>query len=750
MDPLEIGHVIGVDGDAIDVQISVEDLKLEYHGKTYRIGRLGTYVTLPMDRRTLIGYITKVGVHGELEPGPYPGPPRRITITCQLLGTVEGDRFSRGVNEYPTLGDPVRLGVDEDFELIFGCFDELASNDGGHRKSFSMGRFAIDTDFEVKVLGKEFFAKHVAVMGNSGSGKSCTTAKIVHEATSLKHAQVVMFDMHGEYLRAFSDDFGNPKPNVTYLSDRNLVLPYWLLAYEEFEQLFIDRHNPLNINAQKLFLREAFEKLKQPAAAQLDLKCEVTVDTPVYYSIDQLLTYAINMNNARYVLNTQNYAFARLPYRQLPPAEQEAMLLAQRMQFNPATAEGEVPHATYFGKLLGLINNIEARLNDRRYDFLLRPFEQSKRNADLAGKQNADASPGALSRSVTHVLRQILGQLDERRNLTIIDLSGLPFDVVDTTVAVLTRALFDFNFWSPPQVRHPVLLVFEEAHNYLPRRPIEGRKTFARDAVEKVAKEGRKYGVSAMIVSQRPSEISETVLSQCNSMVLMRMNNPDDQEYAARVVSDQFRSLIGLLPSLKPGEGFVIGDGVLMPMRTLIDMPPKEPQSANMDFFRLWATGGEGVDVDVIVDRWWRQERAGYQIAQGKPRDPAQGAPSPGDDSRTEPAPRTGAETTRRNAGGFQPTEKSVRDIPRRSPTEGDSTADDDIAAAQSHADTDDQLGDADTPDADEPPNGADQPAPADASTDRSAGTDTPGISFAQRKLVELAARLTGRSKDAP
>jgi len=165
-------------------------------------------------------------------------------------------------------------------------------------------------------------------------------------------------------------------------------------------------------------------------------------------------------------------------------------------------------------------------------------------------------------------------------------------------------------------VRQPFVLVYEEAHNYLPRRDRRGRM-FARDAVEKVAKEGRKYGVSAMVVSQRPSEISETILSQCNSMVLMRMNNPDDQNYAARVVSDQFRSLISLLPSMRPGEAFIIGDAVLMPMRTLIDMPPKLPRSGDVDFFGLWARGTassederDAAQVDQIIDRWWRQDRS--------------------------------------------------------------------------------------------------------------------------------------------
>jgi hypothetical protein len=643
MDPLKIGHVISVAGDSVEVQITVSSLCLEYHGTTYRVGRLGTYVTLPLGRLMLIGYVTRVGAAGELEPLPDPGSPRRVTMTVQLLGTVRNDRFTRGVNEYPTLGDPVRLGVDEDFELIFGCFDQLAGP-GAERKSFPLGRFAIDTDFEVKVLGKDFFAKHAAVMGNSGSGKSVTTAKIVHEALQLPHTQIVLFDMHGEYLTAFSDERGEPLPNVTYLSDRNLVLPYWMLQYQELEALFVDTNNEANINPQNVFLRAALDKMKQPAAAELDLLREYTVDTPVYYSIEQLKTYAENMNDARLVLGSGQYAFSRLPFRQLPLEKQEEMLLTQRMEFNRGNAEGEVPHATFYGRLLGLVNQLETRMNDRRYDFLLRPFEQAQRNPELAGCLNKKATPGESSKAVAAVIRQLLGRQGTRKNLTIVDLSGLPFDVVDITVAVLTRTLFDFNFWSPPDVRQPFLMIYEEAHNYLPRRERRGRM-FARDAVEKVAKEGRKYGVSAMVVSQRPSEISETILSQCNSMVLMRMNNPDDQDYAGRVVSDQFRSLINLLPSMRPGEAFIIGDSVLMPMRTLIDMPPKLPRSGDVDFFGLWSRGtaaSEGQrdagQVDEIIDRWWRQDRSALNA----------GLPEPGDKAPAGPESHSGQSNAQR------------------------------------------------------------------------------------------------------
>jgi hypothetical protein len=421
--PLKVGHIIRVDGDTVEVQLSIRDLRIEYDGRQHRVGRLGTYVTIPMDGCKIIGYVTCVGVHGDLEPGPDPDKPRRVSMTTQLLGTVRNGKFSRGVNEYPTLGEEVLLGVEEDFRMIFGTFDDMAGG-GAERKSFSFGRFAVDTAFEVRALGKEFFAKHVAVMGNSGSGKSVTTTKILHEALQLPHTQIIMFDMHGEYRSAFSDDDGEPLPNVTYLSDRNLVLPYWMLRYEEFERIFVDTSDPQNLNAQKVFLRQAFEKLKRPAAVELGLLAEYTIDTPVYYSLDQLKTYAENMNEARFVLSTDNYAFARLPFRQLRPEKQEELLLAQRMEFNRGNSEGEVPHATYFGRLLGLVNQIESRMNDRRYDFLLRPFQQAARNPDIAPFLNEEAGPGVLSRSVSAVISQMLGRLNDRKNLTIVDSVG--------------------------------------------------------------------------------------------------------------------------------------------------------------------------------------------------------------------------------------------------------------------------------------------------------------------------------------
>ncbi|MBK9126810.1 MAG: DUF87 domain-containing protein [Phycisphaerales bacterium] len=723
MDRLKIGQVLSVSGDSVEVRIGLPDLRVHADGRMQRVGRLGSYVTLPVGAGDIIGYVTHVNMRGDLEGEGLPNWNHPVVIGVQLLGTSRDGRFSRGVNEYPTLGDDVYLATSADFRLIFGSFDQLAA--GERRKSFPLGRFAIDTSFEVQALGKEFFAKHVAVMGNSGSGKSVTTAKILHEALALPHTQIILFDMHGEYLAAFSDDQGRPLPNVTYLSDRNLVLPYWMLRYEEFETLFLDASNPLNINAQKVFLRQAFELLKRPAAEELGLLAEYTIDTPIYFSLDQLKTYALNMNDARFVLNSEAYAFSRLPYRQLPVEEQEKLLFTRRMEFNKGNSEGEVPHATFFGRLMGFVNQLETRMADRRYDFLLRPFEQAQRSPAIAPHLPPDGSPGVLSRSAAAVIRGMLGRLTkQRRNLVIVDLSGLPFEVVDVVVAVLSRTLFDFNFWAPPEVRVPLVICFEEAHNYLPRVDRASRM-FARDAVEKIAKEGRKYGVSAMVVTQRPSELSPTILSQCNSMVLMRMNNPDDQNYVARVVSDQFRSLISILPSMKPGEGFIIGDSVLMPMRTMMDLPPKLPRSGDVDFFQHWNEGTPDASVETIVDRWWRQTRELVRETSDDEDGTATARPGAG------VVGHGGSEASGARSGGHSSTgSPAVRPAPAPGTSSG-------------------AAGEADGPDAaTEPPPDAcrgDAAPPPGARPPAGAHESGRGPTPAERRLAELAAQLGGK-----
>ncbi|MCH7993854.1 MAG: ATP-binding protein [Planctomycetes bacterium] len=637
MNPLKIGNVIRVESGRVDVVITATDLNLLFEDRTYRVGQLGSYITIPMDKRTIVGFVVAVGRQEvsvvDIEP--------QLIMQVQLLGEIAAGNFVRGVNEYPIVGDDVWVAVQADFEAIFGSFDQLLSG-SKHPQSFTLGRFALNPDFEVKVLGSEMFAKHVALLGNSGSGKSCTTARILQEVLDLEQSQVVLFDMHGEYRAAFSDEDGQLNANVTHLDVDDLVLPYWLLKYEELEAIFVDRSNPLHVSTQISFLRSAMLEFKQDAAEQLGLTKSLTVDTPIYFSLERLKNYAENLNEARYVLNEDHLAFSQLALRSLDPKEQQKLMRETRCRFNRGNPEGETPHPLYFGKLLGLIDQIDTKFQDRRYAFLLRPIEHGKNSRYFRDQLSQHDGSGKTSELMNHLIKLLTGRVEPRSNLTIIDLSGIPFEIVDITVAVLTRLLFDLNFWTPAPQRHPILLVFEEAHNYVPRDSGD-RTTFAKKAVERVAKEGRKYGVSAMIVSQRPSELSETVLAQCNSFIAMRLNNPDDQRYVEKVVGDHFSGLLQMLPVLRPGEAFVIGDSVIMPMRTLIDLPDPKPQSGNIDFFKHWSETNPDYDIDGIIKHWRAQNRrAVTNAAELAPTFDAETTPEPSSTAPpATPAPAT-------------------------------------------------------------------------------------------------------------
>jgi len=602
MNALIVGNIVRVENGRIQVLVTVTDLDFLHEKRTYRIGQLGSYVTIPMDEKTLIGFVMSTGLQEVMDARAKP----QHLMDVQLVGEIQSGRFRRGITNYPIVGDNVWVAVQKDFESIFTSFDQLLLG-SKHPQSFTLGRFALNTEFEVKLLGSELFSKHVAVLGNSGSGKSCTTAKILQEIMDLNQSQVVLFDMHGEYRSAFSDDQGRMNANVTYLGSDALVLPYWLLKYEELEALFLDRSNPLHVSTQISFLRTALLEFKQDAAQELELTKSLTLDTPIYFSLEKLKTYAENLNDARFVLNDDHLAFSQLALRSLACSEQQKLMREQRCQFNRGNPEGETPHPLYFGRLIGLIDQIDIKFNDRRYQFLLNPIEHGLKSAFFRDHLLQVKQHERTSSLMNHLIRLLTGRVEPRSNLTIIDLSGIPFEIVDITVAVLTRLMFDLNFWTPADQRHPSLLVFEEAHNYIPR--LEQGMHFAKTAVERVAKEGRKYGVAAMVVSQRPSELSETVLSQCNSFVVMRLSNPEDQKYVAKVVGDHFAGVIQMLPTMRPGEAFVIGDSVIMPMRTLVEMPRPEPQSGNLDFFKFWA--GESVDnnLDQIIDHWRRQDR---------------------------------------------------------------------------------------------------------------------------------------------
>jgi DNA helicase HerA-like ATPase len=324
-----------------------------------------------------------------------------------------------------------------------------------------------------------------------------------------------------------------------------LELPYWLMNFDELVETLIDETEPSAMN-QMMVMKEAI--LDSKRGKNLLMKDYITIDTPVYFDF---LDVSARMRS----LDTER------------------------------TLSGK--EGPFYGQFTRFLVRLESKLTDKRYEFLFRPkvFRSSETFADLLSQ---------------------LFAFDTGKHVTVIDLSRVPSDVSNVLVSLVGRIIYDFNLWNAARQDFPVLIVFEEAHTYL---SMTGRSQAARKTVERIAKEGRKYGVSCMIVSQRPSEISETITAQCNNFVSMRLLNPHDQEYVRKLVPDAMSNLIDVLPTLQQGEAFIIGDSIPLPSRVQIDMPDPEPASSDVRFFDKWNNKTTITDVGEVVNNWWKQIR---------------------------------------------------------------------------------------------------------------------------------------------
>ena len=337
---------------------------------------------------------------------------------------------------------------------------------------------------------------------------------------------------------------------VRHLDARELEIPYWLLTYSEIVDLLVDRTDP-NASVHIAFLREALYALRRKSNMDLGID-RLSVDSPVYFSIKELYLHCKKANE-------------------------------QQLDFGKTK-----------GPLFGLFDEFmvrfQALFNDARYDFLFRPQKRTE-SSDLEG-----------------LLRDFIGLGDPKRQITVIDISPVPADVRPTVSAQIGRLAFEFNYWNPQRRTFPILLVCEEAHQYLPREA-DLQHAGTRRAMERIAKEGRKYGVGLCIVSQRPTELSETVLAQCSNYICLRLTNPDDQAYVRRLLPEGEQGLADVLTTLQRGEALAVGEAAPLPTRFQVYPPDPPPASSDAPIGESWRSGPEDLDVGGIVERWWKQIR---------------------------------------------------------------------------------------------------------------------------------------------
>ncbi|WP_434616488.1 ATP-binding protein [Azospirillum sp. B2RO_4] len=432
----------------------------------------------------------------------------------------------------------------------------------------SLGCYTLDDRAEAFLNGNKFFQRHAVIVGSTGSGKSWTTARMLEQVAALPNANAIVFDIHGEYqtlqadgIRHFRIAGPGDLDQAASLAEGVLYLPYWLLGYEALVTMFVDRSDQ-NAPNQTMVMQRAVTGAKRAyleRGEHQDILDNFTIDSPVPFDLEEVFG---DLNK----LNTE----------MVPGAKQEK--------------QGD-----YHGKLSRLIARLENKRSDRRLGFLFRP------GADTMAFD-------WLERLVSALLAGSQDQADAKGGLKIIDFSEVPSDILPLIVSLVAKLAFSVQQWTAPGRRHPIALFCDEAHLYIPERAGAGAADDISVGIfERIAKEGRKYGVGLVVISQRPSEVNRTVLSQCNNVVAMRLTNGEDQSVIKRLLPDSLGSFGDLLPILDTGEALVVGDASLLPSRIRIAKPSHTPNSGTIDFWDKWADATPVGAAAEAVSGWRRQ-----------------------------------------------------------------------------------------------------------------------------------------------
>lgn len=488
---------------------------------------------------------------------------RKHVIEANPLGIIKGDEFIRGGDSIAIPPKKVEPATVEEIKKIY---EQSISKE----ESFIFSSLSSNHSIRIPVNGNKFFNKHIAIVGSTGSGKSHTLSTIIQKAVAkkngdykLNNSHVVIFDIHSEYKSAF--------PDANLINTKNLVLPYWMLNSDELQELFLDTESN-DHNQRYIFKESVVDERRKNFKGSDQEKTKIHFDSPLFFDIEKVLEFAVNKNNE--IIDTgEVYASG-----------------AKKGQ--PKTTQGSL-----HGKLTNFVNRLENKINDKRLDFLL--------------------GDSAKNISFEETLAQLIGyKKDDRSNVTVIDLSGVPFEVLSITVSLISRILFEYGYfykrlrsekYPEEKINNdiPLLLVYEEAHKYVPTSDLAKYRA-SKNSIERIAKEGRKYGVTLLLASQRPSEISETIFSQCNNFIAMRLTNPNDQNYVKKLLPDTLGKLIDTMPSLKAGEGLLIGESIILPSIVQIDKCENPPSSNDIPYWELWKEEWKTLNIDDIKNEWYK------------------------------------------------------------------------------------------------------------------------------------------------
>jgi hypothetical protein len=564
--------------DTRKVVLDVPDDSLE----RISVGKLATLpVGSPLDE-WLIGFVERIvckvqyanvmnesaqqkADDGAPDGGLQGGFTQGNAVMVTLVGTVKritNDQdqvvyaFTRSLMNVPDVKAPCFVLREKSLETFMNLLVKV----GDKEHALAFGHYALDPSATAYLDGDKFFQRHAALLGSTGSGKSWTVATILERAARLPSANLIVFDLHGEYAQlSYARQLRVPGPDDLGLAQADLLyLPYWLMNAEELVAMFVDRSEFTAHNQTLVFQREVEQQKR--AFLEQSKKTEVlnafTVDSPVPFPLDTVLA-TINSLNSEMVQGARG-----------------------------------LKQGDFYGQFSRMLVRIGTKLNDKRYGFLFQ------------------APPTLHTYDAFHTLaKQLLDFSSERSRVKVIDFSEVPADALPIMLGIVARLIYYLQFWMPKDKRHPVALICDEAHIYLPRGGGDPTEERAIASFEKVAKEGRKYGVSIVVVSQRPSDVNATILSQCNNVISLRLTNSADQEVVKRLMPESLSSLLEMLPILDIGEALVVGDAVLLPSRIRVTPPTEKPISATIDFWTEWSKVDMKPDWPLAAENMRRQRR---------------------------------------------------------------------------------------------------------------------------------------------
>ena len=570
-DSTYIGEVGAVNGAVVSVRLrdDMSSTLVMVEGESYRIGQVGAFLRIPLGYHQLYAVCSQVGAAAAPQTLKDDEKASQRWMTVVLFGEAVGTTFERGVSQYPTVGDEAHLVTSDDLRIIY--------EPSGRGGTITVGHIAASSGIPGRLDVGRILARHAAVVGSTGSGKSNVIAVILEAIATqgLPSSRVLVVDPHGEYGSAVGDNgyVFRIYPD-TEKGEKPLYVPFWALPFDELQAVTLGGLQPTPKSA----VREEVLSMKLAASRHLTNpppSVAVTSDSPIPFNVKELWFKLDDFERQTFTEKNRQDNTTLNRIQELGNAD-----TLKSNKYPPASGYNTAPFGNsmrrHIERQLELLRN---RLGDTMLRFLLSPGPDF--TPDTNGKTKCDLDT-LVSSWVGH-----------DRPITVFDVSGLPSEILGTVVGTLLRIIYDTLFWGADLPiggkSQPLLTILEEAHLFLHEaKDSDVKQSAAHRTVSRIAKEGRKYGVGLVVVTQRPSEIESTVLSQCGTMIALRLTNSADRMKVQAALPDDLGSLTGLLPSLRTGEGLVVGEAMPIPSRIRFARAANKPKGDDPDMPKAW------------------------------------------------------------------------------------------------------------------------------------------------------------------